>query len=221
MAMKKLLLVILLGTSALSYGVADENCKTCKQGIRGMPADNVVAALSPLADYKPNEAKLLTLAFRICSNWSQVADVAGTTHNLITTYIKDNHLGGTTDLDVLNFLNTNKDYLQCEKSTNFFKVAIFENKYQSLFYKYIAKKFRKTNPKFDFNVVDIVNEQPETILDYIDSLLRGEKATILTPKYVKDVKKLRRLLVKMFEAKNFEDLPLETRNKYPVEVAKK
>jgi len=219
--MKKLLLVILLGTSALSYGVADENCKACKQGIRGMPADNVVAALSPLADYKPNEAKLLTLSYRICSSWNKDKGVASNTHKLITNYISDNKLGGTTDMDVLNFLNTNNKYLECAKDTNFFKIAIYENKFKSIFYKYIAKKFRKTTPKFDFNVVDVVDRKPETILDYIDAILRGDKGADLTDQYIKDVEKLRRLLVKMFKAKNFEDLPLETRNKYPVNVAKK
>jgi hypothetical protein len=107
-------------------------------------------------------------------------------------------------------LNSSKEYLKCYYNENFFKVAILENSYKSIFYKYIAKKFRKTNPKFDFNVIDVVGGKPETILDYIDAILRGEKGALRTPRYIKDVKKLRRFLsheTKGFGAKKFVDLP--------------
>lgn len=64
--------------------------------------------------------------------------------------------------------------------------------------------FRFKNPKIDFNEIEIVNGEEETIIDYIDKILAREKDN--TNYELDSVKNLRNVLVRKFGAKKASEL---------------
>ncbi len=196
--MKKLLLPLLLLSTLFSGGAI---AQTDFEKI-----DNHVA----------NSNRLHTLSSRICNAWYGEPDIPDYSNQLIVEYLVKHNLPKPTPENIAHFLNTNKNNgMTCSDGSNYIKRAIVEDHYKPFIYKYIIKRFRKTNPQFDFNAVDMFEGKPESVLDFIDRILAGKHPERpLSTQYEKEVKRLRRALEITFGALKFEDFSPEMKAEY-------
>ncbi|WP_298553622.1 hypothetical protein [uncultured Algibacter sp.] len=111
--------------------------------------------------------------------------------------------------EIINFWNSKSEYLICDEgkrkdrnTEHVLKRAIYLEYYPELFFSYLM---RFKEPQIDFNAIEKINGENETILDYLDKLISTERVEDLYD--IENVKKLRRILASpRFGAKTAEQL---------------
>lgn len=159
------------------------------------------------------------LGTRICMEYSISPNIADDVTELISGYIKKNTAGSGDDKSIVNFMNTNKDLLDCPDldnegvRRNIIKMAIDRDKVRPMIFDFLFKISNKTGVYIDFNAVDCIDGKCETPLDYLDN-----EITLTTDKvYLKKLNLTRKIMAsKKYQAKRFDELPQAVKNQYLV-----
>ena len=219
--MKILLLGVILSFS-ISAKAVDDECKHCPTTLSNAPVKAAPEGFRNIENYiKLTPINLL--ADSLCSLYTSSRDVPADAKKRISAFMIKNHNGEPTLPNIIRFLNKNKDELHCVTSNgrrNFIKEAITMAFHNPMINNFLIEDFlldEEDSPMIDFNAVDIINGQPETILDYLDSVLNGKAKIKLDSGSKEDLENLRFTLADEddgFGAKNFENLPDKIKQNY-------
>ncbi|MFT6630927.1 MAG: hypothetical protein ACJAS4_000871 [Bacteriovoracaceae bacterium] len=216
--MKLLLIGVILSFNINASAAADDPsvCKHCVRSLSGTPVKAVPGDFQALAKAHPAFNPIEELGSLICIRYNKSFDVAKDVKNLVSNYIKKNDLGSGNEPNVVDFLNTNKDLLNCpdinnkKLRRNIIKMAIAQNNIKPMIYKFLFKISKTSGTKVDFNAVDYIDGKFETPLDYIDNLIATKKNKGL----LKKLNQLKEIMVINFGAKNFVSLSPVVRSQY-------
>ena len=169
--------------------------------------------------YNPNKTKLRQLAGSICAAYGSSGNkIKSEVKGLVTSYMKRNaHYKTTTNKQIIQFLNQHKDYMVCGlERKNYMKVAFDQGRHQELFRGlFISSLYDRKNDKntfIDINAVSYTTQgKPETVLDYIESVIADSTNSKTMIMHAKSIK---RMFSKHFGAKHFTDLPKDVQQRY-------
>jgi hypothetical protein len=216
----KLLLIGVILSFNISAKAVDTDCKHCEKSLSGTPDKAVPKDLRKIASYTPL-TKLQKLGTRLCMLYTNSRDISKDATQIMTNYLNENTSIKPTNVNIVKFINTNQDEMNCSDEIglrrNFIKMAIKGNSHRTMISDYLMDTLLLDDALLDFNAVDIVDGQPETVLDYLDSVLDGSAGIKVTKLMRKEFTNLRFTLADEedgFGAKNFKDLPKNVQNRY-------
>jgi hypothetical protein len=218
----KLLLIGVILSFNISAKAVDGECKHCPKTLSNTPIKSLPEAFRKVANYK-KLTPINSLADSLCRLYRFSKDVPTDAKEEISSFMIKNNKGKPTLPNMILFLNKNKDELHCETGKgrrNFIKEAITVAYHNPMINNFLIEKFlldEEGSPMIDFNAVDIINGQPETVLDYLDSVLDGTAKIKLNANSREDLENLRFTLADEkdgFGANNFKDLHDEVKQKY-------
>jgi len=172
---------------------------------------------NPMAD---KDFAARNLAGKICIKYNLYGNkIASGVKTLLKNHLRNNAgYTTTTNRDIVQFLNANKDRMTCGKEKiNYMMEAFNHGAHNELFRRLFAKdlyeKTDKANTKVDINAVSYSgkNGAPITVLDYIDNVIATSKTR---GAFIKEVKRVKSMFTKHFGAKHFRDLPAHVQQKY-------
>lgn len=206
-----LILNLAFSTFAVSSGIfilgdpsTSDDCEDCIGNLISTGREPKV--VDEFTTFNEEQYKLQDLATQICGLYKASTNIPGDTKELVSSYMIENDMGAPTTANMIKFLNQNKNHLQCY-GRNYIKYSVIKKSYEPMIYKLLTSELVADNNFIDFNAVDIVNGKPETLLDYIDSII-ADPDYIGTNHYT-EIKKLRAHLTDKkngFGAKNHSDL---------------
>jgi hypothetical protein len=220
--MKLLLIGVILSFNILAKAVDSDpsQCKHCEKSLSGTPEKAVPSDLRKIASYKPL-TDLQLLGTRLCMLYTDSRNIPKDATKVMVDYLSKNTSIKPTNANIVKFINENQDELDCSDELglrrNFVKMAIKKRHHGSMISGYLMDTLLLDEVMLDFNAVDIVNGQPETVLDYLDSVLDGSAGIKVTENMRKEFNDLRFTLSDEedgFGAKNFKDLPKNVQKRY-------
>jgi len=207
---------------AIGHAGADDvgdGCVNCGHGIRGVGGKEALALNKDVRKIamSDEDSRLRVLGETICAAYTGAGNkVAENVKYDITKYIKtyEKNLNPNNTADIIKFLNRNKNKILCENGTKSYMMAAFDHGAHTELYKVLlfGELFDKKGEKIDVNAVSPAgpNGKLLTVLDYLDVQL----ATSGSDGYKREVKSVRRMMVKYFKAKTFADLPPAIQQQY-------
>jgi hypothetical protein len=215
--MKLLLLGVILSINiSVSAGASDPSeCKHCEKSLSGTPDKAVPGDLRKLAAHTKLTPEQ-NLGNQICMKYSKSTNLPVDITEVISKHIKKYRLGSGNDKSIVNFMNSNKNLLDCPDldndgvRRNIIKMAVHRDKVRPMIYKFLFKISKTSGVKVDFNAVDYVDGKFETPLDYIDDQIANANSKT----YLKKLKQLRNIMANTFGAKNFNSLSPAIRSMY-------
>jgi hypothetical protein len=220
--MKLLLIGVILSFNITASAAADDpsECKHCVRSLSGTPDKAVPGDLRKIASYTPL-TKLQKLGGLLCQLYTDSRDIPKDATQIMTNYLNENTSIKPTNENIVKFINKNQDEMDCSDELglrrNYVKMAIKGNTHRTMISDYLMDTLLLDDVMLDFNAVDIVNGQPETVLDYLDSVLDGSAGIKVTENMRKEFNNLRFTLSDEedgFGAKNFKDLPMSVQKRY-------
>jgi hypothetical protein len=193
---------------AMESPVSDD-CPSCHRSLSGMPMNGSLSDVEKIANAR--DPKLVELSNTICKRLSRYQAQGHSTpqeilESNILSYLNISKDTPNYRKKITSFWNKNFSNLVCTWADfgmtapqHLSKRIIDMDLHKQVYYKYLLR-----DKEIDINGIDIVDGRKETILDYIDGILADPEAG---DKYnVKEIKKLKRMFVKHFDAKNARDL---------------
>ena len=225
--MKILLIGLLISASITSFAesIDSSNCGTCNhpKKIRGGAVSNLSAIeklTGKIVKLKPQEVLGGSICWRFLNSNDLTSDIEKVVkkHYNKQQATKKNPKKPTAK-NLVDFLNTNNDFLTCMNNSSkegeqhsIYKRAMSESgAIKHVLYKYFFKLSKEAGVKIDFNPVELVDGKFETPLDY---LIKEKAECEFESVAYNQLKSLELRLVKLFDARTFEDLNPEVKNHY-------
>ena len=215
--MKLLLLGVILSFNiSANAGSSDPSeCKHCEKSLSGTPDKAVPADFRKLAAHRKLTPEQ-NLSNLICMKYATSTNLHADVANVISKHIKRHGIGSGDEKSIVNFMNNNKDLLNCQDldnegvRRNIIKMAVHRDKVRPMIYKFLFKISKTSGTQVDFNAVDYVDGKFETPLDYLDNRIANTNSKT----YLKELKQLRNIMANTFGAKNFNSLSPTIRSVY-------
>jgi len=169
------------------------------------------------------DERLMALGQRICTAYRMAGNkIAENVKSRLTSYITkhEKSLDPNNPQDIIRFLNRNKNRILCELGTKSYLMAAFDHgAHRQLYNVLLLGEYRsKTGERIDVNAVSAPMPEtetwgtkapkggwpPKTVLVYMDEHLADPAHS---DSFRREVKRLKYMFVRYFDAKNFKDLP--------------
>lgn len=184
-----------------------------------IPGERTIAGITG----KLRTDEYAALGDQLCNLYNNSPEFSNTALGKIKRHFKLYKLGEPTIDNMLKYMNENKDEIKCGKH-NWLKQSIAAGKHRSVFKTFLLEHLITDDEYIDVNGVDYHNGIPETTLDYLDRQIAERKKAGYTEVALKPWREFRAFLVheeEGFAAKKFNELPLEVRQQYRVQFARK
>ena len=162
------------------------------------------------------QSEYAALGQSLCLNYSTDSDIIEqiklTVIDTMRT-VQDKPDYRPTDKEIITFLNTHKHKLACE-GKHYLAKAFDEGVYMTVYKKLFKKDlYKKGEYQIDYNSITLTynpvtgQEEPMTILDYIENVALKSYTIKDSPDSVRNVLYIRSMIRKRFGALNYIDLP--------------
>jgi hypothetical protein len=155
------------------------------------------------------------LANRLCTLYDRSRDLTIHSKMAVMNFIHEKEgISNPATSDAIKFLNTHKHEMTCDDK-HYLNFAFERCKYNQIIYDLCYDALYDEKAKLDFNAITIVKnpetkqEEPMTVLDYIDNVALRSIGISGDPTSKLEIKEIRALLIEEFGAKHFSDLSPE------------
>lgn len=213
--MKSVLIVLLFSLSLTVFAKEanlHDDCKECHNSLQGLPGNAALDEVAKLSNLT-GDPKVREFAKRLCLEMVTASetgvDIVKTLEDQILGYMKITRDTPEYKEKIISFWNANKNDFICKgkiddetrETEHLMKRAIALS-----IHKHVFNKFLFSSLNTDVNAIEYINngEEAETVLDYLDKMIDSPG---FENKYdVSRILRLRRMLIKHFNAKKAEEL---------------